>query len=68
MTPISQIGDPNQSVRAYAAVVSYYLREHRAKLQLEGTHFTEIEDKTSTGQSAAYANDQLLLQLTYRVE
>ena len=68
VTPISQIGDPNQSVRAYAAVVSYYLREHRAKLQLEGTHFTEIEDKTSTGQSAAYANDQLLLQLTYRVE
>ena len=68
VTPISQIGDPNQSVRSYTGVVSYYLKEHRAKLQLEASHFQEIEDKTSTGQSATYANDQLLLQLTYRVE
>jgi hypothetical protein len=68
VTPIAQIGDPNQSVRTYTGVVSYYLKEHRAKLQLEASHFQELEDKTSTGQSATYANDQLLLQLTYRVE
>jgi len=67
-TPIIQIGAPEQSVLAYTAVVSYYLRRHTAKLQLAATHFTELEDRTATGANAAYANDQLLLQLTYRIE
>ncbi len=67
-TAIGQIGDPNQSERIYSAVVSYYLRQHRAKVQLEASHFQEIEDRTATGQPASYPNDQLLLQLTYRIE
>jgi hypothetical protein len=66
--PIVMIGDPNQSVREYTAVVSYYLRKHLIKAQLAASHYTEIEDLTVTGQNASYPNDQLLLQLTYRVE
>ncbi len=68
VTPIIQIGDPNQSERIYTAVVSYYLKQHLAKLQLAAYHFQEIEDRTATGQNASYPNDELLLQLTYRVE
>jgi hypothetical protein len=68
VTPIIQIGDPNQSERIYTAVVSYYLKQHRAKLQLAAYHFTEVEDRTATGQNASYPNDELLMQLTYRVE
>lgn len=67
-TPIVSIGDPNQSERIYSGVISYYLKQHRAKLQLQYSHFDEIENKTATGQDATYDNDQLLLQLTYRVE
>jgi hypothetical protein len=66
--PIPQPGDPNQSVREYTGVVTAYLREHTLKAQLAFNHFQEIEDRTSTGQGAKYANDQLLLQVTYRVE
>jgi hypothetical protein len=66
--PIVMIGDPNQSVREYTAVVSYYLRKHLIKAQLAANHFVEIEDRTATGQNTSYPNDQLLLQLTYRLE
>lgn len=66
--PITAPGDPNQSVRAYTACASYYLRQHALKLQLAATHFVEIEDRTATGDPATYPNDQLLLQLTYRME
>ena len=66
--PIAQLGDPNQSVREYTAVASYYLRKHDAKIQLAASHFTEIEDRTVTSDNASYPNDQLLLQVTYRVE
>lgn len=68
VTPIIQIGDPNQTERIYTAVVSYYLKQHRAKLQLAAYHFQELENRTATGQNASYPNDELLLQLTYRVE
>jgi hypothetical protein len=65
---IPQAGDPNQSVRALTGVVSLYLRQHLMKVQLAATHFTEVENQTSTGTNATYPNDQLLLQVTYRVE
>lgn len=67
-TPIAQLGDPNQSVRALTGVLSYYLRMHSLKAQLAATHFTEIEDRTAIGGDASYKNDQLLLQVTYRLE
>jgi hypothetical protein len=61
-------GDPNQSERLYTAVVSYYLRGHTMKAQLAATHFTDIENQTVTGADATYKHDQVLLQVTYRVE
>ena len=66
--PISMIGDPNQSVREYTGVISYYLRMHALKAQLAFNHFTEIEDRTAVGGNASYKNDQLLVQVTYRLE
>jgi hypothetical protein len=66
--PIVQIGDPNQSVREYTAVATLYLRQHLWKIQVAASHFDELEDQTATGASATYPNDQLLVQLTYRVE
>ena len=38
--PIEMPGDPNQSLRIYTAVISYYLRQHQMKIQLAGYHFT----------------------------
>lgn len=67
-TPIAQPGDPEQSVREYTACVSYYLRAHSVKVQLALSRFDELEDRTVQQQDATYANDQLLLQLTYRLE
>lgn len=66
--PIVAIGDPAQSVREYTGVLSYYLRMHSLKAQLAVSHFQEIEDRTAAGTDAAYDNDQLLLQVTYRME
>ncbi|MFT3697601.1 MAG: hypothetical protein QM831_30940 [Kofleriaceae bacterium] len=66
--PIVLPGDPNQSVRAWTAVASLYVRQHLWKIQLAATHFDEIENQTATGADATYPNDQLLLQVTYRVE
>lgn len=66
--PIPQPGDPAQSVRAITACASYYLHMHNVKAQLEFSHFTELEDKTAVGENAVIANDQLLLQVTYRLE
>jgi hypothetical protein len=62
------IGDPNQSERIFTAVVSYYLRQHQIKAQLAASKFQDIENKTATGADATYPHDQLLLQITYRVE
>jgi hypothetical protein len=66
--PITQIGDPNQTERIYTAVLSWYMRKHTLKAQLAASHFQELEDQTSVGTNATYANDQVLLQVTYRVE
>ena len=66
--PIPQLGDPAQSVREYTGVISAYVRQHLLKAQLAFSHFQEIETMTSTGQDATYPNDQVLFQLTYRVE
>ncbi len=66
--PIPQLGDPNQSVRELTGVVSYYLRMHSLKAQLAASHFIELEDRTVIGGLASYANDQLMLQVTYRLE
>jgi hypothetical protein len=66
--PIPQLADPNQSVRQYTGVVSLYLKKHLLKAQVAASHFQEIEDQTSTGTNATYDNDQVLLQVTYRVE
>lgn len=66
--PIAQPGDPEQSVRAITAVATYYLRMHSLKAQLAFTRFDELEDMTTLGENAVYDNDQLLLQVTYRLE
>ncbi len=66
--PIAQLGDPNQSVRELTGVLTYYLRMHNLKAQLAVSHFTEIEDRTVLGGDAAYKNDQVLVQVTYRLE
>jgi hypothetical protein len=66
--PIAMVPDPNQSEREWTAAVSYYLRRHTMKLQLAANHYQQIEDKTVTGAKATYDHDQVLLQVTYRVE
>jgi len=66
--PIAQLGDPEQSVREITGVVSFYARKHALKVQLAFSHFQEIETKTSVDEDAVYDNDQLLLQVTYRLE
>jgi len=66
--PIVQPGEPGQSVRAITAVASYYLRMHSLKAQLAYTAFSELEDETVVGGNATFDNDQLLLQVTYRLE
>ena len=66
--PIPTAGDPNQSVTAATGVVTYYLREHGMKVALAFEHFTEKEDLTVGLQNATYDNDQVILQLTYRLD
>jgi hypothetical protein len=66
--PISQPGDPNQSVRETTGVLTYYMRMHNLKAQLVFNHFTEVEDRTVVGADAKYKNDQVILQVTYRME
>lgn len=66
--PISLPGDPNQSQRVYTGVISYYLNGHRLKIQVAGYHYQQIEDRTQTGASATYPEDQIVAQLTYRAE
>ena len=66
--PIEMAGDPNQSLRVYTAVISYYLRQHQMKIQVAGYHVQEIENRTATGADATYPDDQILAQITYRAE
>jgi hypothetical protein len=65
---IMAAGDPEQKLRIFTGVVSYYLRMHSLKVQLAASHVQELEDRTATGASATYDNDQLLVQVTYRLE
>src|SRR5262249_17502051 len=57
--PIQMAGDPNQSFRELTGVASYYLNGHYLKVQLAGSHFTQIENQTALGMNATYPNDQL---------
>lgn len=66
--PIAMPGEPTQSVRAVTAVATLYVRNHALKAQLAFTRFTELEDLTAFGGGATYDNDQLVLQLTYRLD
>lgn len=66
--PIVLPGEPEQSVRIYTGVLTYYVRKHSLKVQLALSHHQEIEDETVTGGSAVYDNDQAMLQLTYRMD
>ncbi len=68
MIPIGQPGDPSQSVREITGVATYYLRMHNLKAQLAFNHFIEVEDQTVAGADATYKNDQVILQVTYRME
>jgi hypothetical protein len=61
-------GDPTQGVRAITGALSYYLRMHSLKAQLAVTSFKETDARTASGENATFANDQLLLQVTYRME
>lgn len=67
-TPIVLPGEPEQSVRIITGVLTFYARKHSLKLQLALSHFDEIEDLTVTGDPATYDNDQLMFQLTYRMD
>lgn len=66
--PIPQLNDPAQSIRAFTGVISVYMRQHLLKAQLAFSHIQEIETLTSTMTDAVFDNDQVLLQITYRVE
>jgi hypothetical protein len=66
--PITMPGDPNQSEREETICISYYLRKHTLKVQLAGNIYQQLETVTDTGTNATYNHNQLLLQVTYRVE
>lgn len=66
--PIVGLGDANQSLRYYTAVVSWYQAGHDLKLQLQASHIVEIEDRDQNQMDATYANDTILLQAQYRLE
>jgi hypothetical protein len=66
--PIPLLGDPAQSIRAFTGVMSVYMRQHSLKAQLAFSHYEEVETLTSTMTDAVFDNDQVLLQITYRVE
>jgi hypothetical protein len=66
--PIVMIGDPNQSTREYTGVVSCYLRGHSLKVQVAYSRFKQIENLTVSGAPATFPENELLAQLTYRLE
>jgi len=63
---IPQVGHPDQSLRYYTLGASYYHARHDLKVQLQASHIREIEDLTSNGVDAKFANDTVILQVTYR--
>lgn len=66
--PIVRVGDPNQSLRYFTGALNWYQHAHALKLQLAASHIVEVEDRDVMGKPAAYANDTLLLQATFRIE
>ena len=56
---------PPVPVRVITAVASYYLRMHSLKLQVA---FSRVKAIAKTAENAASDNDQLLVQVTYRLE
>jgi hypothetical protein len=66
--PIVGPGDPTQARAVWAVGLSYYHRAHNLKIQANYYHRQELDDKTPDGKNAAYDNDAVLVQLTYRVE
>jgi hypothetical protein len=66
--PITGPGDPTQGRAAYVGSINYYHRGHNLKLLLSYTYNQELDDKTLDGRSAKYHNDQIVLQLNYRLE
>jgi len=66
--PIVGLGDPNQSLRYYTGVLTWYQDGHDLKLQIQASHIQEIEDKDQNLMDATYANDTILLQAQYRME
>ncbi len=64
--PILAAGDPDQSLRSYTAVATWYQVAHELKLQLQASHVVEIEFLTAELGDARYANDTVLVQAQYR--
>lgn len=65
--PIVKRGDSNQSLRRWVVGASYYQLGHDLKLQANFAHVEELEDLDHNGNDATYPNDELLVQLTYRI-
>jgi hypothetical protein len=61
-------GDPTQGRAVWVAGLGYYHRGHNLKVQANYYHRQELDDKTTDGKDASYANDAVLVQLTYRLE
>jgi hypothetical protein len=61
-------GDVNQTLVYYTLGLGYYHREHALKAQLSLSHIQEYEDRDRNDEDATYANDTLLVQVTYVVE
>lgn len=66
--PITGPGDPNQARASYVFGIGYYHRGHNLKFQANYFRNQELDTTTADGRSAQYRNDQLLLQMTYRLE
>ncbi len=66
--PITGPGDPTQARAAYVAGINYFHRGHNLKLQLNYTHNQQLDVTDVAGRNATYANDSVVLQLTWRLE
>ena len=66
--PVDTPGDPNQSTRNISGALSFYQVGHNVKLQAAFTHYQEVETRSRNGSDITFANDQLLVQATYRLE
>jgi hypothetical protein len=66
--PVDNPGDPNQSLRYYTGVLSYYhSKSHDMKAQVTYSHIVQIETKSRTGADITFPADTLLAQITLRM-